>query len=322
MKIFFKVVLIGVGLLLVLLLLSFLYHTYQIKSEAKKYPAPGKLVQVNNNDIHVYSEGEGDHTLVFMAGSGTSSPTIDFKPLWMKLTDDYRIVVVEKSGYGWSETSSSPRDIDTVLQETRKALELSGENEPYVLIPHSMSGLEAIYWAQKYPDEVKAIIGIDPAIPDVYLNSAFKLPSKSQLYAMYFISRIGVSRFMGREGLESNIPLLKSDELSEEDKNELIAMFYKSTFTKNMLNEANFVMENARKVKNSGVPTNTPMYYFIAEDSNDSIVANWDKILSDYLTNVNNSKYKLLDSGHYIHHENSNLIAREIDNFLKEVDNN
>jgi hypothetical protein len=28
-----------------------------------------------------------------------------------------------------------------------------------------MSGLEAIYWAQKYPDEVIAIIGLDPTTP-------------------------------------------------------------------------------------------------------------------------------------------------------------
>jgi len=322
MKIFLKIILIGVGLIAVLLLITFLYHTYQLRNEANKYPAPGKLVEIDNSKVHVYSEGDGDLTLVFMAGSGTSSPTIDFKPLWMKLKDDYRIVVVEKSGYGWSETSSNPRDIDTMLQETRKAIELSGEGEPYVLVPHSMSGLEAIYWARKYPEEIKAIVGLDPAIPDVYLNSSFKLPSKSQLYAMYFISRIGISRFMGEEGLENNIPLLKSDVLSEEDKNQLIAMFYKSTFTKNMLNEANYVKDNAKKVKKSGIPSNTPMYFFIAEGSNNSVIPNWDEILSAYLSNVDNSKYKLLDSEHYIHHEYSDFIAQEIDIFLKEIDNN
>src|SRR6056297_2909570 len=214
MKIFLKIILIGVGLIAVLLLITFLYHTYQLRNEANKYPAPGKLVEIDNSKVHVYSEGDGDLTLVFMAGSGTSSPTIDFKPLWMKLTDDYRIVVVEKSGYGWSETTSSPRDINTVLQETRKALELSGEDGPYVLVPHSMSGLEAIYWAQKYPDEVKAIIGLDPAIPDHYLNSSFKLPSKSQLFIMYFLSRIGLTRFMGKAELEKNLPLLKSEDLT------------------------------------------------------------------------------------------------------------
>lgn len=319
MKIFGKILLIGGGLIVVLLLLSVLYHTYQLKNEAKKYPPPGKLVQVNNNKMHVYSEGEGYLTLVFMAGSGTSSPTIDFKPIWMKLTQEYRIVVVEKLGYGWSETSSSPRDIDTMLHETRKALDLSGKNGPYVLIPHSMSGLEAIYWAQKYPDEVKAIVGIDPAIPDVYLNSTFQLPNKSQLYTMYLISRIGLSRFMGRDQLEKNLPLLKSEHLSAEDKEQLVAMFYKSSLTKTMLNEADYIEENARKVKTKGIPTNIPMYFFISEESSDIIIPNWKEVLSDYVSETKYGKYKLLDSGHYIHHEKSDILAQEAKVFLKEI---
>ena len=38
---------------------------------------------------------------------------------------------------------------------------------PYALIPYSMSGLEAIYWTQKNPNEVKAITGLYLGIPDV-----------------------------------------------------------------------------------------------------------------------------------------------------------
>lgn len=33
---------------------------------------------------------------MFMAGSGTCCPTLDFKPLWSLLTKRHRIVVIEK----------------------------------------------------------------------------------------------------------------------------------------------------------------------------------------------------------------------------------
>src|SRR6056297_1879743 len=121
MKIIGKILLFGGGLLVLLLLLSTIYHTFQLRIEAKKYPPLGKLVNIEGNNIHVYSAGQGDNTLVFLAGSGTSSPTLDFKPLWEKLSDQYRITVVEKAGYGWSETSINSRDIDTILKETRQA---------------------------------------------------------------------------------------------------------------------------------------------------------------------------------------------------------
>ena len=319
MKMFWKLLILGGGLIAALLVFSTFYHIYQLKNEAKKYPPPGKLMENNNNNkMHILAEGQGDTALVFMAGSGTSGPIIDVKPLWNRLSDEYRILVVEKACYGWSEKSASSRDIDTMLEETRKALKLSGEYAPYVLVPHSMSGLEAIYWAQKYPDEVKAIIGLDPAIPDHYLNSSFKLPHKSQLYIMYFLSRIGLTRFMGRAKLEKNLPLLKSEDLTDEDKEKLSAIFYKSSLTKNMLNEIYHVEKNALRVKRSGIPSDIPMYFFIAEDSNHSIIPDWTAELSKYLKEVKNGKSKIFDTGHYIHHKKSVLIAQEIKRFLRE----
>ncbi|MGP3779561.1 alpha/beta hydrolase [Halanaerobium saccharolyticum] len=318
MKIFGKLLLLVSGLIAALLIFSTFYHIYQLRNEAKKYPPPGKLVTVDNNKMHIFTEGQGDITLVFMAGSGTSGPTIDFKPLWNKLLDEYRITVVEKAGYGWSEQSADSGDIEKMLKKTRKALKLSGEDGPYVLVPHSMSGLEAIHWAQKYPDEIKAIIGLDPAIPDHYLNSSFKLPSKSQLYSMYFMSKIGLTRFMGRSELEKNLPLLKSKDLTVEDKEKLTAVFYKSSLTKSMLNEIDYIEENASQVKRNGIPSDIPMYFFIAKNSDISIIPNWTADLSKYLDEVKKGNYKMLNTGHYVHHEKSDLIAQEIKRFIRE----
>ena len=195
-----------------------------------------------------------------------------------------------------------------MLEESREALNLSCEEGPFVLVPHSMSGLEAIYWAQKYPDEVKAIIGLDPAIPDVYLNSSFELPRKSELYITYFMSRIGLTRFMGRAGLEKNLPLLKSEELSEADKERLEAIFYKRSLTKTMLSEINYIQENAEKVKSNGIPASTTMYFFIAGNNVD-IIPNWKEELAEYVSKTDSGKFKVLETGHYVHHEKSDIIA-------------
>lgn len=73
-----------------------------------------------------------------------------------------------------------------MLEETRLALEMAGEKSPYVLIPHSMSGLEAIYWAQKHPDEIIAIIGFDPLIHEAF--EVMAKPNKNQWFPMFFIS--------------------------------------------------------------------------------------------------------------------------------------
>ena len=71
--------------------------------------APGRLVKVNDTHIHVYRvtnnskhliQNEG--TIVFLSGSGTECPTYDFKPLWYLLAGKYKMVLIERPGYGWS----------------------------------------------------------------------------------------------------------------------------------------------------------------------------------------------------------------------------
>ncbi len=103
-------------------------------------------MEVNGHQMHVYGEGDGNETLVFLSGSGTAAPALDFKALYSRLSDQYHIVVVERADYGFSEAADVPRDIDTVLEGTRSVLALSGENGPYILFPHSLSGIEALYW--------------------------------------------------------------------------------------------------------------------------------------------------------------------------------
>lgn len=48
---------------------------------------PGKLVTVNQHQMHVYYQAVESPfpTIVLLAGSGTASPTYDFKPLWQLL---------------------------------------------------------------------------------------------------------------------------------------------------------------------------------------------------------------------------------------------
>lgn len=157
-------------------------HRRLLYTEQEQLTAPGTMVEVNGHRMHVYAEGPEEldgsggrvHdeavTLVFLSGGGTAAPVYDFRLLYRKLSSWYRCVVVEKAGYGYSEIEKRSRQLDVMLEETRLALRLAGEKGPFVLLPHSMSGLEAIYWAQKYPDEVMGIVGMDMAFPKAYEN--------------------------------------------------------------------------------------------------------------------------------------------------------
>ncbi|WP_291578911.1 alpha/beta fold hydrolase [Clostridium sp. UBA6640] len=303
------------GILLIIILISFINHKIKLSQESKLFQPSGTMVTVNEHLMHVYSEGKGDFTLVFMSGGGTCSPTLDFKSLYSRLSDDYRIAVVEKAGYGFSEVVDVPRDIDTVLEETRKALTLAGEKAPYVLFPHSMSGIEAFYWARKYPNEVAAIVGLDPAVPDAYEN--YPMPNKVALNLSAFAAKIGLTRFI--PSICSNSAAIQSGSLTDDEKQIYRSIFYRRTATKTMLRELDYIKESAKKINEMGL-LRVPMLFFISNgDDTGWEKGQWRKYLIDYVSRVHESQQVLLDCGHYVHDYEYETIANQSKKFLSKV---
>lgn len=259
MKMLGKGILIIFSILIIIIIISFINHKIKLKQESELFKPLGTMVTVNDHSMHVYTEGEGNMTLVFMSGGGTSSPTLDFRSLYSQLSNDYGIAVIEKAGYGFSEVVDVPRDIDTVLEETRKVLTLAGQKPPYVLFPHSMSGIEAIYWAKIYPEEVEAIIGLDPAVPEAYEN--YPMPNKIILNLSAFAAKIGFTRFI--PSVCGHSAVIQEGSLTEEEKEIYRAIFYRRTATKTMLSELGCIQQSAKKVEELGLPE-VPMLFFIS----------------------------------------------------------
>lgn len=130
-----------------------------------------------------------------MSGSSMPSPVYNYKKLYSRFSDEYRAIVPEKFGYGYSALNDSNRDIDTILQQTRQALKLAADPPPYILMPHSMSGIEAQLWAHKYPDEVHTIVGLDMALPHHYERMNLGFRQNVYKVSTWIMRSIGIQRF-------------------------------------------------------------------------------------------------------------------------------
>lgn len=311
---FLKVIFIIVAVIVLFIIVSFIRHKICSFRERKLLTPLGKIVEVNGHNMSVYTEGEGDKTLVFLSGGGTCSPILDFKSLYSLLSNEYKIAVVEKFGYGFSDVVDEQRDIDTMLSETRMALEKAGIEGPYVLCPHSMSGLEALYWAQKYPEEVEAIIGLDMAVPAYYDEMRISIPiTKLGQYG----AALGITRWI--PGLAES-DAIKVGTLSEEEKEIYRAVFYQRTATVTMIDEVKAVKDNAKTVKENGVPQ-VPMLLFISNGSGGTgfTEETWRRIPKEYIAGCDNASYIELDCPHYVHDYEYEKISEEIRNLLKKM---
>ena len=256
-----KIAYLGIGGLLGLCLLFLwvcrIHDGIQSRKEAGLIYPPGQKAELNGHAIHVYTEGDGELTCVFLSGLGICAPSLEFKGLYTLLSDTYRIAVVDRAGYGYSEPAGDERDLDDILEETREALGLCGMDGPYVLFPHSIAGMEAIYWAQKYPHEIKAIMGMDIGFPEGYLEQGFPQSAYRTYRLQAFLTKWGVHRLLPDMFLSQEV--LEGYYLTEMEKEEYKALSYKNLLSGDVVREFMAIEENAAKSAALPLPAKTPI---------------------------------------------------------------
>lgn len=309
-----KIVIIIIVVVMIIMTICYINHKFQLKKEKILFKPLGQMVEVNGNKMSIYTEGEGDNTLIFMSGGGTSSPILDFKSLYSELSDDYRIVVIEKFGYGFSDIVDDKRDIDNILNQSREALLKEGIEGPYILCPHSMSGIEALYWQQKYPQEVKAIVGLDMATPNAYLDYSINMPL---IKIGSFAAQVGITRLI--PGI-SQSEAIKYGTLNEKEKEIYKAIFYRRTATKTMLNEVEEIKNNASIVGKGGI-SNIPILMFVSNGNGTGWSENeWRKFQYEYVNQIKKGKLVYLESSHYVHNYEYEKIAEDMKSFIEEIE--
>lgn len=312
-----KLVIIGFLLLCLLwCLVSNIFTWY----EKKNNKPIGKIVKVDQNDMHLYIKGKGKETIVLLSGLGTIAPALDFMPLTDKLSKNYRVVVVENFGYGWSKTTKKERTVDNIVEETRVALKEAGVKGPYILMPHSISGIYTMYYVNKYPEEVKAIVGIDISLPNQveYFEGTYPKASK----ALSFLAPTGVSRLVLSFASESFLP--KSDEstYSEDVLKQIKMIAGWNGYNKNVISEINYIEENSNKTKDMYYPKELPVLIFTREPKHQREDSKTKaSFYSTYLDKLNKSDLILLDGNHYLHWTESETIYKYTHHFInKNID--
>lgn len=304
-----KIAGIVLAVLILALVLLTIYNHLALKQEANSITPNGQLVDVGSCKLHVYSEGESTDapTLVFLSGSATVAPVYDFKPIYSLLSDEYKIAVVEKPGYGYSDMTDSNRDVDTMVNEVRAALAGANMSAPYILLPHSMSGLEAIYWAQNYPDEVAGIVGLDMSVPTSYDDFNFSKVEAMTTWGSLSV-KLGLLRIPG-------VYPLSTAGLGEKEIEQQKLLMYKNAVNKVFIDEVDFVYENAQIVK-AGHKISCPILMFSSDGT--EIGDYWIGTQEQYALE-NNAEHIIFDCGHYLYYFKSEEMADRIKAFMSDI---
>ena len=287
---------------------TFGFHQLSLQKESKLLMPIGKKVVVNGHQMNVYINGEGSETIVFLSGAGIASPILDFKNLTDSLSKKYKVVVVERAGYGFSEDSDQSRDVMTVFSETRQALSQAEVSGPYVIVSHSMASLETLAWQEKYPNEVRALIGLDWALPASYKD----LKEHPTLMTLaYWTSKIGLLRYFPESFY------IKNPTLTETERQQYKLLAYKQLMSQAMLHESRLAKENAKKVPSSINPKIPALLLVSNGEGTTFSQSEWQRYAERFASDQSNVQVVYMDAPHDLYHYQSNAIVSRIKEFLE-----
>ena len=284
----------------------------------------GTKIQVGNGKINVYSEGNGDNTIVMLSGAGVSSPVLEYRPLYRIMSDRYRIAVTEKSGYGLTESTGTARTVENMVNENREALLGAGIKPPYILMAHSYSGFEAIYWANTFPDEVIAVISVDMGLPETAVEMGkvlspekveANIKSTQKLYSK--IKKRGFLTKLFRNKLENASGLMTSDYLTDDEKKLYDELFYRNLGNADIFEENRNLVSNGEKAGKTG-KLRVPAYFYISDMKVPIKNGSWRENAVRYAESIG-AEYKLTDKGHLMYTRIPEQMADDFNKFLSTV---
>lgn len=270
----------------------------------------GERMDIAGGAVNVYRNGHAGQPIVLLSGLGTAAPALDFAPLIREL-GDYDVVVVEGFGYGYSDMSASERtnkNISTELHEVLGKLDLGGT---YVLAGHSIAGFYLLDYANRYPNEVSAVIGIDPTVPAA-TSGPVELPLQGP----------GLERMLSVTGV-ARVVLALAPALGEPDgtaytpdeRERIRLMTSWNLGNQAVADETARIGNNAADLRGVSYPDELPVLTFISEAGSSEAFAKAEA-LENLLKNVKHHELVPLDGGHYLHWTQAGTMAASIRTFL------
>jgi pimeloyl-ACP methyl ester carboxylesterase len=153
----------SLALILLLACVGFVYEQIAEYRDRRLNHPPGQLVDVGGYRMHLYCTGQGSPTVILDSGLGDY--WLSWHNVQPQISQFTRVCSYDRAGLGWSDPSPLSRTSKTFAQELHTLLQRASVPAPYVLVGHSLGGMNVRMYAGLYPAEVAGMILVDSGFP-------------------------------------------------------------------------------------------------------------------------------------------------------------
>lgn len=325
----------GLRILLIFFILIILHNVLKMSELTIKYSGDYKkmvpVYEEENKFMNSYVVGEGSKTIVILSAFGSQSPIIQYKTLLEGLKNDYKVVIVEYFGYGFSMSIKEPRTNENIASEIKRMLELREIYGPYVLVAHETSNMYAMKFQEMYPDLVQGIVSIDGLYPSE-INDQYRAKQISSK-----VSNVNITSIFELTGFERIASYLSPKTFYIDKMKEMPDIYTKEDISvyrnrigsqylsRTMVREINKLEDNMNEMKDYKYPDYLPvleilasesvkMYSYDKENTNSSV--NLYDLANGVITNQEIQQLKEVEGDYMLQLTNPNATITAIKNFL------
>jgi pimeloyl-ACP methyl ester carboxylesterase len=288
------------------------------KIDETRYPPPGQMIDIGGYSLHLQRMGDHGRAVVFDSGLGNNSLT--WALVQPEIAKSYRTYSYDRAGYNWSQESPLERTCKNSVEELHSLLKSAQIPKPYILVGHSLGGLNVLLYAYTYPEEVSAVILVDAAHEDLFKKAPFLQKPYSK--TINFLSKIGYLRLSAY--------LWQKDHLLNKFPSDIrqmwIATLYTNKSIETMTKELDYFDISAQQIKAAKIDLKdmpltvitgnrkiTPKESGLSQEQCDQCMEIWMSFQKDLLSRSTRSKQLLAEnSGHKIPLEQPEIIIQAI----------
>lgn len=285
------------------------------------------FANVNGKKMAAYITGSGKHTIVMVSDT---APSMLLNPLADLLSDSFRVIALDKFGTGFSEVTDSPRTAENIADEMHEALKQFGVDEPFVFFVHSFASTYTLAYAQKYPQEIEAVISLDDFVPEIFEDTLrisnmnekeYKRASNRMADIRYALSKLYVKTGFAEVGWAAYS--LMFTECRRASDLDIMGELYKTSYhTENTRDEAKNEYDNYFSVMRKKYPKNVPTFYMIGFDTwkGHRYFGDWHYYHQEMLTPHKLSRILVVTGSSESVYWNQRFLRTQIENFIKKID--
>eukprot|EP00833_Pecoramyces_ruminatium_P009016 jgi/Orpsp1_1/1183048/evm.model.c7180000083659.1 len=290
-----------------------------VPSEFKKIKY-GEKVNVNGKNMIFSIVGENnDIPIVFLPGAGVISPVLSYKPLAEALSDKFKVITVEPFGYGLSDVVDAERSTENIINELHTAFHNYGLTKFY-LMGHSFGGLYSLGYANKYPEDVLGVIGIDNTpvgLEEVKVDEKENEAKATDFHNKFkegYWKKVGFEEFT-----QLSSPIDLTYPYTEEELKNFKIIFGYTFFNDNYFDEALRFNKNIEALEGLKFPESIPVFQFVSS-ANSDYCDGWEPSHKALVSESPENVVLNLKGSHFLNIDQKDEIAKDIKEWILKIE--